>query len=116
MNNGRLQPDGGSLQNPDIIKPGWILQLPMDALGPGVKVGALPAVQVPGNESGQGTAAKSGDQGQRKSAIIPIDAATCVLGLAAARLTLTLIRPGRQTKPISALVSLTETVDLVGAA
>jgi hypothetical protein len=30
------QPDGNSLQDPDLIYPGWILQLPDDAKGPGI--------------------------------------------------------------------------------
>ena len=36
LNKDVLQPDGNSLQDPDLIYPGWILQLPDDAKGPGI--------------------------------------------------------------------------------
>jgi hypothetical protein len=42
LNKGRLQPGGGRLESPGVIKPGWILVLPTDAHGPGVTFGALP--------------------------------------------------------------------------
>ncbi len=44
LNKGRLQPDGRRLENPRIIDPGWIRQLPADASGPGVRFGRLPRV------------------------------------------------------------------------
>jgi hypothetical protein len=44
LNEGRLEPDGERFTNPRVIRPGWILQLPADATGPGVRVGPLPAV------------------------------------------------------------------------
>ncbi len=42
LNKGRLQPNGGRLESPHTIDPGWILQLPADASGPGVHFGRLP--------------------------------------------------------------------------
>lgn len=42
LNVGRLQPNGERLENPRVIEPGWILQLPADAAGPGVHFGPLP--------------------------------------------------------------------------
>ncbi len=36
LNKDLEQPDGNSLQDPDLIYPGWILQLPDDAKGPGI--------------------------------------------------------------------------------
>ena len=42
LNVGRLQPNGERLENPRVIEPGWILQLPADAAGPGVRFGPLP--------------------------------------------------------------------------
>jgi hypothetical protein len=45
LNKGRLQPDGGRLENPTVIRPGWILVLPSSAHGPGVHFGLLPVVK-----------------------------------------------------------------------
>ena len=36
LNKDVVQPDGNSLQDPDLIYPGWILHLPDDAKGPGI--------------------------------------------------------------------------------
>ncbi len=44
LNKGRLQPNGNRLESPRLIEPGWILQLPSDATGPGVHFGPLPRV------------------------------------------------------------------------
>jgi hypothetical protein len=42
LNKGRLQPNGGRLEDPQSIHAGWVLQLPPDASGPGVHIGRLP--------------------------------------------------------------------------
>jgi hypothetical protein len=45
LNKGRLQPTGGRLRNPLVIRPGWILELPRDAHGRGVHLGRVPHVK-----------------------------------------------------------------------
>ncbi|MFC8277582.1 hypothetical protein ACFUJR_34625 [Streptomyces sp. NPDC057271] len=42
LNKGRAQPGGAVMRNATSIAPGWILQLPADAKGPGVQEGPLP--------------------------------------------------------------------------
>jgi DNA-binding SARP family transcriptional activator len=37
LNRGRPQPDGGELTRASLIQPGWVLLLPADATGPGVR-------------------------------------------------------------------------------
>lgn len=44
LNKGRVQADGLSLVKPESIEPGWILILPGDAKGDGVRTGPLPIV------------------------------------------------------------------------
>ena len=38
MNVGRIQPDGGKLMTPSVIRPGWILNMPLDAYGAEVRI------------------------------------------------------------------------------
>ncbi|MBL0886553.1 hypothetical protein [Myceligenerans indicum] len=42
LNQGRPQPDGGALTDPEVVHLGWVLQLPPDAEGEGVEHGPLP--------------------------------------------------------------------------
>ncbi|MET7704727.1 S8 family serine peptidase [Micromonospora sp. NPDC005413] len=42
LNSGRRQPDGGTLKDPGPLRAGWLLVLPWDAVGEGVKYGVLP--------------------------------------------------------------------------
>lgn len=52
-NQGRIQPDGAVLTKPDLIRPGWILVMPADAKGPGLRaidplpIGAAPTTTSP---------------------------------------------------------------------
>ncbi|MFE0588388.1 hypothetical protein [Micromonospora echinospora] len=45
LNEGRTQPDGDTFTDGLELRPGWILVLPRDAKGPGVRVGPLPSVR-----------------------------------------------------------------------
>ncbi|TCB96784.1 hypothetical protein E0H26_14290 [Micromonospora zingiberis] len=47
LNRGREQPDGTTFTDGVQLAPGWILVLPRDADGPGVRTGALPAIRPP---------------------------------------------------------------------
>ncbi len=38
MNSGRTQPDGSKLTIASLIRPGWILEMPVDAHGPGIRI------------------------------------------------------------------------------
>ncbi len=60
MNHDRLQPDGRTITDADLIRPGWILRLPADATGPGLRtvdpVGpkiAIPEQGSPGSGASQ---------------------------------------------------------------
>jgi hypothetical protein len=99
LNKGRLQPDGQRLQDPNSIEPGWILQLPADASGPGVHVGPLPQVNTPASGGGTETSRQSGsapspssDSGSEGLTWLVIGAAVAGL-VAAAGLVRALARP-----------------------
>ncbi|MEY9913189.1 hypothetical protein ABIA35_009456 [Catenulispora sp. MAP12-49] len=44
LNKGRQEPDGDTVSDPTVIRPGWFLQLPGDAKGDGVITGVIPTV------------------------------------------------------------------------
>jgi membrane-anchored mycosin MYCP len=58
LNVGRQQPDGATLTNPDVLRAGWLLVLPWDAVGAGVQYGLpsasgpAPAAAKPGTQPG----------------------------------------------------------------
>ncbi len=60
LNMGTVQPDGTTLRNPDLIYPGWILKLPADAAGPGIRVTDQHAAQVQPHDRGSRPAHSSG--------------------------------------------------------
>ena len=78
LNAGRLQPDGSRLTIASLIRPGWVLRMPRDAHGPGIRVVSLheqahgpdgdvraghSAVGGAGPASGHGTAGGTGAAG-----------------------------------------------------
>ncbi|WP_432838014.1 hypothetical protein [Dactylosporangium sp. CA-092794] len=74
LNAGRAQPDGGRLTDAVVLQPGWILLLPDDASGPGVRVG--PPSPAP-------TTAPAGDTGGQWLVTGGVTAAALVLAAAA---------------------------------
>src|SRR5262249_59744343 len=62
LNAGRLQPDGSRLTIASLIRPGWILRMPRDAHGPGIRV-VMRHDQAHG-PSGDGTADGDGTAGR----------------------------------------------------
>ena len=42
LNAGQVQPDGTKLTSASLIRPGWVLQMPRDARGPGIEVVTAP--------------------------------------------------------------------------
>ncbi|GII74377.1 hypothetical protein Sme01_68530 [Sphaerisporangium melleum] len=67
LNRGRTQPDGSALQDPNQLRPGWILRLPQDAGGPDVRLA---------RETGGGNDAGDGGNGGDGNATAPADGAT----------------------------------------
>ncbi len=65
INRGLKQADGTELTNPDLIYPGWILRLPADAKGPGLRVvdhaEASPPAGGSGSAGGPGATATGAD-------------------------------------------------------
>jgi hypothetical protein len=61
MNAGRVQPDGTKLTIASLIRPGWVLMMPHDAHGPGIRV-ITPGHRLPGYPGGgqQGGEAQRG--------------------------------------------------------
>ncbi|WP_370614100.1 LysM peptidoglycan-binding domain-containing protein [Mumia qirimensis] len=57
MNRNVVQPDGRTLSNPDLIHPGWVMKMPNDARGPGLKVveAARDDVAAPSSAPGSST-------------------------------------------------------------
>ncbi|SDM43566.1 hypothetical protein SAMN04487981_101506 [Streptomyces sp. cf386] len=75
LNKGRPQADGSALTQPTVIAPGWVLELPPDAQGPGVRFGPLPLAR-PSRQA----AVDSSREGRATPAQSPGDAVTWAMG------------------------------------
>ena len=62
LNEGVQQPDGRVLKSADLIHPGWVLKMPSDAKGPGLKVVTHDDVTVPADPTAGGAFAEQGAQ------------------------------------------------------
>jgi LysM domain/Bacterial transcriptional activator domain len=61
LNSGRDQPDGRRLDQARLIRPGWVLVMPADAAGPGLRREQPPALAtLPGNDGGGALRAEHG--------------------------------------------------------
>ncbi|GAA2084939.1 hypothetical protein GCM10009821_27990 [Aeromicrobium halocynthiae] len=71
LNKGVEQPDGRVLANADLIHPGWVMKMPSDARGPGLKVvehvAPAPDVDPTAATAEAGTADTAGDVGAGES-------------------------------------------------
>ncbi|MET8524154.1 hypothetical protein [Micromonospora sp. NPDC005172] len=65
LNRGRAQPDGRVMDDPTVLEPGWILLLPADARGPGVRTGPLPSVAPASTPPSPAAPDSSADAGPR---------------------------------------------------
>jgi hypothetical protein len=63
MNKDRVQPDGSKLTIASLIRPGWILDMPRDAYGPGIQVTAPQSATVPGTGASQAPEGPPGGSG-----------------------------------------------------
>jgi len=75
LNEGREQPGGATVSDPNVIRPGWVLVLPPDATGDGVEVGPLPT---PAPRAVRATPSPSGttSSGTTSSAASPAPSST----------------------------------------
>jgi hypothetical protein len=94
LNEGRLQPDGERLTNPGVIRPGWILQLPADAAGPGVRTGLLPGV-APSPSVASPTPAAAPSAAPRGPSVVMLGGIVALLASLTAVLAFGLIRQRR---------------------
>jgi hypothetical protein len=79
LNTGRVQPDGSKLTIASLIRPGWILRMPRDAYGPGIKIvtlhehAAQPGRDAQGGPGAAGTTGPPAAQaGQAQAGTAPI--------------------------------------------
>ncbi|WP_275001598.1 LysM peptidoglycan-binding domain-containing protein [Promicromonospora iranensis] len=88
LNEGRTQPDGGALTDPEVVEVGWALQLPEDAEGEGLQLGPLPGpspvaeASGPPSEAGSDATAGQESAGTEPSWLVPALIAVGAVALA----------------------------------
>ncbi|MER5767853.1 hypothetical protein [Streptomyces sp. NPDC001985] len=105
LNKGRRQPDGKVMESATAVPAGWVLRLPPDARGAGVRFGALPgtapATPAPG-APGEGPAARAAAPPSEGSGPLPLALAiggSLATGAAGATLVLRRRRPPAVSGP-----------------
>ncbi|KAA1419957.1 LysM peptidoglycan-binding domain-containing protein [Mumia zhuanghuii] len=69
MNRNVVQPDGRTLSNPDLIHPGWVMKMPNDARGPGLKVVEAARDDLASPSSNTGTPGAAGSSAADDAAV-----------------------------------------------
>jgi hypothetical protein len=75
LNAGRVQPDGSKLTIASLIRPGWVLRMPRDSHGPGIRVVTLHEHAGGDARAGHGTAGGDGTAGSAPAGSAPAGSA-----------------------------------------
>ena len=79
LNKDVVQPDGRVLKNADLIYPGWVMKLPADAKGPGLKVVDHATILSPGSTTPQPAATSAAPQTSTNGAGVTHEQAHTIL-------------------------------------
>jgi hypothetical protein len=109
LNEGRVQPDGGKLTDPEVVTVGWVLQMPEDAKGEGLQNGPLPGPSAApeasapaggdgaGDVAGEGAGEQAGDNGSWLSPVL-IGVGLTVIAVALVLVVVYLVRRARSNR------------------
>lgn len=79
LNKGVVQPDGRTLSNADLIQPGWVLRLPADAQGAGLRI--VDHTQDSLDEPSEAQAASAGPEPEQEDTAQPASATAVAAGV-----------------------------------